>query len=86
MIETLAEARDSGMRITARCAWGRCEGAKSIRECEARIELDLDTLVWTRGTAFPVSLLEGRLKCPRCGSRRVVVLFDLPATPISKRA
>ena len=86
MIETLAQARDAGMRITARCAWGRREGTKSIRECKARIELDLDTLIWTRGAVFPVSMLEGRLKCPRCGSHRVVVLFDLPATPISKRA
>jgi hypothetical protein len=59
---------------------------KSIREYKARIELDLATLIWTRGAVFPVSMLEGRLKCPRCGSRRVVVLFDLPATPISKRA
>jgi hypothetical protein len=32
MIETLAEARDSGMQVTARCAWGRREGLKSIRE------------------------------------------------------
>jgi hypothetical protein len=35
MIETLAEARDSGIQITARCAWGRREGLKSIRECKA---------------------------------------------------
>jgi hypothetical protein len=33
-----------------------------------------------------VSMLEGRLKCPRCGSRRVVLLFDLLASPISKLA
>jgi len=72
MIETLQEARDAGMRITARCAWGRREGTKSIRDCKARIELDLDTLIWTRGAVFPVSMLEERLKCPRCGSRRPV--------------
>jgi hypothetical protein len=77
-IETLGEARDGGMKITARCAWGRREGMKSVRECKASIRLDLETLVWTRGAAFPISMLEGRLKCPRCGSRRVVLLFDLP--------
>jgi hypothetical protein len=49
MIETIGEARASGMRITARCAWGRREGMKTIRECKTSIRLDLDTLIWTRG-------------------------------------
>ena len=84
--QTLAEARDLGWRITARCAWGRREGLKSIRECKASIVLDLDTLIWTRGAAFPISMLEGRLKCPRCESRRVVLLFDLPGAPLSRRS
>jgi hypothetical protein len=70
MIETLAEARDSGMQITARCAWGRREGLKSIRECKAAMRLDLDTLVWTRGAAFQVSMLEGCLKCPAVARAR----------------
>jgi hypothetical protein len=65
---------------------GRRECMKSVRECKAIIRLDLDTLVWTRGATFPVLMLEGRLKCPRCGSRRVVLLFDLLASPISKTA
>jgi hypothetical protein len=81
MIETLAEARDNGWKITARCGWGPREGMRRIRECTASIRLDLDTLIWTRGGAFPVSMLEGRLKCPRCGSRRIGLLFDLPASP-----
>jgi len=34
--------------------------------------------VWTRGSAFPFSGLESRLRCPRCGSRNVVVLFQPP--------
>jgi hypothetical protein len=86
MIEALAEARDAGVRLTARCAWGRREGLKTMRECKAAMRLDLDTLVWTRGAAFPISMLEGRLKCPACGSRRVVLLFDLPGRPTAKGA
>ena len=85
-IETLAEARDAGVSITARCAWGRQEAMKRIRECKASIRLDLDTLIWTRGAAFPISMLEGRLKCPRCGSRRVVLLYHLAGEPMAKRA
>ena len=86
MIETLAEARDNGWKITARCAFGPREGMKRIRDCKESIRLDLDTLIWTRGASVPVSMLEGRLKCPRCGSRRVVLLFDLPGSPVAKRA
>jgi hypothetical protein len=86
MIETLGEARAGRWRITARCAWGKREAMKSIRECVYRYELDLETLIWTRGSAFPISQLSERLKCPRCGSRRVALLFDLPGNPAAKRA
>ncbi len=86
MIETLAQARDAGVKITACCAWGRREAMKSIRECKVSIRLDLETLIWTRGAEFPVSMLAERLKCPRCGSRRVALLFDLPEEPTAKRA
>ncbi len=84
MIETLIEARNAGVKITARCAWGRREAMKTVAACKESIRLDLDSLIWTRGAAFPVSMLESRLKCPRCGSRRVVLLFDLP--PVARRA
>jgi hypothetical protein len=86
MIETLERARNTGVHITTRCAWGRREGMKSIPECKRSIELDLDTLIWTRGGVFPISMLEGRLKCPACGSRKVVLLFDLPTSPLRKSA
>jgi len=32
-IETLGDAFQAGWSIRARCAWGRREGLKSIREC-----------------------------------------------------
>src|SRR4051812_7200634 len=81
-VETLGEAYAQGWRITARCAWGKREAMKSVRECVYRAELDLETLVWTRGRAFPLGRLESRLRCPRCGSRRVVVLFQPPSEPV----
>jgi hypothetical protein len=46
--------------------------------CEVSAELDVKTLVWTRGEAFPLDQLASRLKCPRCGNRRVLVFFELP--------
>jgi len=42
----------------------------------------MKTLACTRGELFPPEQLESRLKCPRCGSRRVTVVFEIP---ISRR-
>src|SRR5258708_3454620 len=86
MIETLGEALDAGWRLTARCAWGKRDGMKSIRECQESFDVDLRTLVWTRGRGFPVARLASRMKCPRCNSRRVVILFDVPKTPTAAPA
>jgi hypothetical protein len=79
VIETIGEAFLLGWRITARCAAERSDGpsAKS-RTCNYRRELDVETLVWTRGRAFPLSRLETRLRCPKCGARNIVVLFQPP--------
>lgn len=81
MVETIGEAWQSGWRITARCAFGKRDGMKSVRACIYSYDLDLSTLVWTRGAPFPVSDLASRLKCPRCGSRRVALIFHLPKEP-----
>src|ERR1019366_3458717 len=70
-IETIGEAHSLGWRVIARCAYSRGDGpsSKSSRECIYRKELDMETLVWTRGRTFPLSRLESRLSCPQCGSR-----------------
>ena len=80
-VETIGEAYSLGWRVRARCVHSREDGAhsKSSRECIYRKDLDMETLVWTRGRDFPLSRLESRLRCPRCGSRNVVVLFQPPA-------
>ena len=77
-IETLGEALSCGWRVTARCAHGRRDGMKSIKECVYRAELDMETLVWTRGRRFPLSRLETRLRCPMCGLRDVRLIFTAP--------
>ena len=78
MVATLGEAEDAGWRLKARCAFGTRDGMKSIRECIHTYALDLPTLVWTRGRDFPIGMLASRLRCPRCGSRRVAVYFEPP--------
>ncbi len=49
-----------------------------MRRCIYRKQLDLDTLVCTRGPNFPLSRLESRLMCPACGSRSINVAFERP--------
>jgi hypothetical protein len=77
-VETIGEAYDLGWRVMVRCAWGARDGMKRVRECVYGGELDMATLVWTRGRDFPIGMLESRLRCPRCRSRRVRVAFVPP--------
>ena len=63
----IGEAHSLGWRVVARCAYSRMDGLasnRSSRECIYRKELDMETLVWTRGRTFPLSRLESRLRCP----------------------
>ncbi len=62
--------------------WGTRDAMKSARACTYRRELDMATLVATRGRDFPLAGLESRLRCPRCGSRRIAVMFDVPKQPM----
>lgn len=75
MVETIGEALSLGWQLKARCAFGNREGMKSVRQCTWTYDLDMLTLVATRGRDFPLAMLASRLRCPRCGSRRVAVVF-----------
>ena len=77
-VETLGVARSLGWKGHMRCANGYREGTRSMRRCVYRKQLDLETLVATRGPNFPLGRLEGRLMCPSCGNRRVTVVFEPP--------
>jgi hypothetical protein len=72
---TLHPARQSDPLTKAREAAHRGLGELP---CSYRSELDMKMLVWTRGRAFPLSRLESRLRCLRCGSHYVVVLYEPP--------
>jgi len=78
-VETLGIARSVGWKAHMRRAHGPRDGMKRVRECVYRKQLDIDTLVCTRGPNFPLSRLESRLMCPACGSRRVSVVFEPPS-------
>jgi hypothetical protein len=81
MISTIGEAHDLGWTLRVYCRWGKRDAMKSIRECTASVDVDLKTLSWTRGRDFPITRLDSRMKCMRCGSRRVMIAFSSPAEP-----
>jgi len=61
-------------RVVVHIEIGR--SAEPLRKCVYRKQLELETLVCTRGPNFPLSRLETRLMCPACGNRRVTVVFE----------
>jgi hypothetical protein len=86
-VETNGEPFSLGWRVTVRRSHSREDGAhsKSSRECTYRKELDMETLVCTRGRAFSLSRLDSRLRCLRCGGRNLVVLYEPPTSAIAVR-
>ena len=77
-IETLKDALLAGWRVHARCIDGRVDNTRSTANCRYRAELDVETLVWTRGRNMSLAALNDRMMCPRCGSRRVNLIFEPP--------
>jgi hypothetical protein len=86
-VETIGEAWSLGWGVKIRCVYSREDGvhSKSSRECLYRGELDMETLVCTRGRAFPLAQLHSRLRYPRCGSRNIAVMFELPTKAAAAR-
>jgi hypothetical protein len=85
MVETIGDAFSLGWQLKARCAFGNREGMKSVRQCTWTYDLDMLTLVATRGRDFPLAMLASRLRCPRCGSRSVAVVFIPPSQGDTRR-
>lgn len=69
-IETLGEAHNARWKLSV-----ACDG------CDIRGErVDLRALLWTRGRAFPIDGLQDRLRCPRCGNRKIQVTWSVPGS------
>ena len=66
-IETLGQAHSSRWKVTVFCAG-----------CDIRERVDLRALLWTRGRDFPLEMLPGRLRCPRCGALSPRVTWSVP--------
>ena len=77
-VETLKDALSAGWRVHARCMNGQVDYTRSSAKCRYRAELDVETLVWTRGRNMSLAGLNERMMCPRCGNRRVNLIFEPP--------
>ena len=84
--ESLGDVWQARARLYVRCAKPRRDGLKSVRSCGEQIELDIRTMLWTRGRAFPISTLSSRMRCPKCGSREVTVRLTLPGSVLAAAA
>lgn len=74
-METLDDALKEGVQIELRCQRPSRIGTAKVGRCQCTMRLHVETLVATRGHAFPIRLLQSRLLCPRCGHRNVMVVF-----------
>jgi len=77
-VETIGEALTFDWKIHIRCLYDGKEGLKHKSRCGFRHELNMMTLVCTRGRDFPLARLAERLRCPRCGCREISVMFTTP--------
>jgi hypothetical protein len=75
-IETLGDAMTAGWRVHAKCIDGRVDHTHSTRKCHYMRELNLETLVWTRGGKMLLSDLKDRMMCPQGGGRRISIVYD----------
>jgi hypothetical protein len=78
LVETLKDALSAGWRVRARCIGGKVENERSVAKCNYRAEFCLEALVWTRGRNMPVAALADRMMYPRCGNRRISIIFEPP--------
>lgn len=76
MVSTLGEAWSAGRRIRVRWAGSKRDGREP--SAGAFTVANSTTLLWPRGRNMPLTALAERLKCPRCSSRTLWMVFEPP--------
>jgi hypothetical protein len=88
-VNTLGEAWRLGWRVRVRCLLvGRKPKTRDRNSvwCDTTTELDMKTLVWTRGEAMPLDNLGRLFRCPKCGNRTIRLTFHVPNQPNAQAA
>ena len=82
--QTLGAAFLAGLRPHVRCLRGKRMGPVKVEPCGYATELDLESLIWTRGAKYPCWRLTSRLKCPRCGGMAVELAWLPGGSPAAR--
>jgi hypothetical protein len=72
-IMTLGQAADRDLTLRLYCRGGAGQAMKRHRPCIAAYEIDIETLIWTRGREYPLKALHRIMKCPACNSRLIQI-------------
>ena len=73
-VKTLGVARSLGWKVHMRCANGYRQETRSMRRCVYSKQLDLETLIATRGPNFPLSRLSRALCVQLVGNQQTVAV------------
>lgn len=85
--QTLGGAFLAGFNLRAICLRGGYRGPVRIEPCGYAANLDMETLIWAKGAKYPCwRLMNGRLRCPRCGGVSVELAWMPNASPDSRAA
>ena len=84
--QTLGAAFLDGLRPHVRCLRGKRIGPVKVEPCGYYTELDLESLIWTRGAKYPCWRLAQRLKCPRCGGVAVELTWLMGSSTAARLA
>ena len=80
--QTLGGAFLAGFDLRAICQRGTHRGPVKIEPCGYAANLHLETLIWAKGAKYPCwRLINGRLRCPRCGGLSVELAWLPPVSP-----
>ena len=71
-------ARSLAWKVHTRCANGYRQETRSMRRCVYRKQLDLETLVCTRGPNFLALKAGGEIDVPGLWKQKVTVVFEPP--------
>ena len=86
MVAVLYQALEDDWLVTLRCDRRR-EALKSKPPCTLVPQiLHLPSLIATFGPDLPIEELSNRLRCPKCGSRRVTIDVARSTAPRRRRA
>lgn len=77
-MSTLGDAWTHGWEISVFCEGGIEPGPRKHKHCDFKYDIDMLTMLITRGRAFPLCDLPNKMRCPRCGLLGLKMFYYVP--------